>query len=109
MHVGRFYCFDGDLGSGFGKCGEDAAGVQPADSLLAEDVLPIEITGFEFAGSRVAPIRNTDGSADTEAAFRKIEAIAHGAADAVIFDPLDKFGRDAALHDEIFDEVSDFI
>jgi ornithine carbamoyltransferase len=47
--------------------------------------------------------------ADAEAAFGEVEAVADGAADAVVFAPLNKLRVDAALHDEVFDEVADLI
>ncbi len=39
----------------------------------------------------------------------KFKSVADAAADAVVRAPLDEVGADAALHDEIFDEMADFV
>jgi hypothetical protein len=56
-----------------------------------------------------SPGLSCDGAADAEAALGEIEAVADGAADAVVLAPLDEVGRDAALHDEVLDEVPDLV
>ena len=50
-----------------------------------------------------------DGAADAEAALGEVQAVADGAADAVVLAPLDEVGGDAALHDEILDEMADLV
>src|ERR1039458_6234701 len=52
--------FDDDLGGGFREGGEDAAGVEPADA-AGEDLLPIEIAGFEAGGGFVGKIVEDHG------------------------------------------------
>jgi len=92
-----------------GQRGEDAAGVEPAHAEFAEDVFPIDVAGFELGCRGVAAVRVADRAADTEAAFGEIQTISHIAADAVVPAPLDEVGGNAALHDEVLDEVAHFI
>ena len=80
--------FDGHFGGGSGKRGEDAAGVEPARAVLrAEDRLPIEVAGLDLADGGVAAVGAADGGAHAEAALSKVEAVADGAADAVVRNP----------------------
>ena len=57
----------------------------------------------------MAAVGDADGAADAEAAFGEVEAVADGAADAVIGAPEDEVGGDAALQDEIFEQVADIV
>ena len=95
--------FDGEFGGRVGKRGEDAAGVKPAHAELAEDVIPVDVAGLELRRGGVAAVGIADGAANAEAALGEVQAVANGAADAVVFAPLDEVGGDAALHDEILD------
>jgi len=98
-----------ECGGGFAEAGEDAAGVEPADAASAEDVIPVEVAGFELAGGGVAAVGDAQGGADAEAAFGEVEAVACGAADAVEGAPEDELGADASLEDAIFEEAADFV
>lgn len=109
VFVGGFDGLDGEFGGGLGEGGVDAAGVEPADAEFSEDVVPVDVAGFEFGGGGVAAVGVADGSADAEAAFGEVEAVADGASDAVVLAPLDEVSGDAALHDEVLDEVADFV
>ncbi len=44
--LGGLHGFDGDVGRGGGKRAENPAGVKPARALLAEDVVPVDVTFF---------------------------------------------------------------
>jgi hypothetical protein len=101
--------FDGEFGGGGGERGEDAARVEPAHAEFAEDVLPVDVPRLELRSGGVAAVRIADSAANAEAALGEVEAVAHGAADAVIGTPLDEVGRDAALHDKVLDEVTDLV
>ena len=100
--------FHGNFGGGCGECGEDSAGMEPARAVAgAEDRLPIEIAGLDLADGSVAAVGTAGGSAHAKAALSKVEAVAHGAADAIVRDPADERGIDAALEDEVLDEAAD--
>ena len=101
--------FDGDLRRRLGQRCKDAACVKPPGSELAENVIPVVVAGFQLRGGTVPAIWISDRAAYSKASLGKIQAISHGAADAVIFAPFDKFGIHAALHDKIFDQVADFV
>ena len=109
------YCFglvdglDDELRRGVAEGGEDAAGVQPPDADLAEDVVPVEIAGFELAGGGVAAVGNADGAAHAEAPLGEIQAVAHRAADAVERRPFDEFGVHAALENKILEQAADVV
>src|SRR5450756_1869231 len=72
-------------------------------------MVPIEIARLELRRRGVAAIRHADRAADAEAALGEIQTVAHAAADAVVLAPFDEVGADATLHDEIFDEMADFV
>src|SRR6266550_1505055 len=84
--------FDHQRRRGVTERGEDPAGVQPADSQLAKDVVPSKVAWLELAGGGVAAVRNPHCAAHTEAAFGKIEAVADNATDTVKRHPLDELG-----------------
>jgi len=107
--LGGLDCVDDELGGCLGEGGEDAAGVEPTHTELAEDVIPVEVAGLELGGGGVAAVGDADGAAHAEAALGEVEAVADGAADAVVVAPLDEVGGDAALHDEVLDEVADLV
>jgi hypothetical protein len=106
--AGGVHGFNGDLGGGGGERGEDAAGMEELRSVLgAEDRLPIEVAGLDLADGGVAAIGTARGGADAVTAFSKVEAVADGAADAVVGNPAEEGRIDAALKDEVFNEAAD--
>ena len=104
MLPGRLHRLDNQRRSRIAQGGENAAGVQPARAEFAEDVVPIEIAGFELTGSGVAAVGNAHSAAHTVAALGEIEAVARDAANAVERDPLDELSIHATLQNEILDE-----
>ena len=101
--------FDGFFGNqrgGVGERGEDAAGVEPARAFGREDFVPVDLTGLELGDSGVAAVGAAQRGAHAEAALGEVEAIADGAADAVVLHPLQMRLVDAALVDEVFDEAA---
>src|SRR5207249_1508429 len=84
--------------------GEDAAGVEPADPELAEDVVPIEVARFELAGRGISAIGNPHCAAHAKAAFGEVEAVADDATDTIKRHPPDELGIDAPLQNEFLDE-----
>ncbi len=102
--------FDGDLGGGSGERGEDSAGMHPARAIRrAEDRLPVEVARLDLADGGVAAVGAADGGAQAKAALGKVEAVAHGAADAIVRNPADKRSVHAAFEDEVLDETADGI
>jgi len=55
----------------------------------------------------VAAIGAADGRTHAEAALGEVEAVANLATDAVVGNPFDEGGIDAALQDEVFDQAAD--
>ena len=109
VFVSGFDGLDGEGGGGFRERGEDAAGVEPAHAEFAEDVVPVDVARLELRGGGVAAVGIAHRAAHAEAALGEIQAVAHVAADAVVRAPLDEIRGDAALHDEILDQVADFV
>ena len=72
-----------------------------------ENRLPIEVAGLDLADGGVAAIGAAGGGAHAEAALSKVEAVADGAADAIVRNPADERGIDAALKNEVFNEAAD--
>ena len=91
------------------SAGEDAAGVEPPHAVLAEQVLPVDVTGAQLGGRGVAAIGDADRAAHAEAALGEVQSVAHGAADAVVRHPADQRRVDAALQDEVLDQPADVV
>ena len=68
---------------------------------------PVEVAGLDLADGGVAAVGAAGSGAQAEAALGEVEAVAHCAADAVVRDPADERGIDAALENEVFDEAAD--
>jgi hypothetical protein len=83
--------------------------MEPADTESPENVVEVNIAGFELGGGGIAAVGVADGSTDAKATLSEIQAIANRPADAVIAPPLDEIGGDTALHDEIFDQMANFV
>src|SRR5206468_2290612 len=98
-----------DRGSGGREAREDAAGVEPARAVLAEDALPVDLAGLELARRAVRAIGAAERAADAEAALGEVEAVADAAADAVVGDPANVRLIDAALVEAVLDQPSDGI
>ena len=62
-----------------------------------------------MASGGVTTIRDADSATDTETTLGEIETIANRAADAVVFAPFDEVGIHSTLHDEVFNQATDFI
>ena len=80
---------------------------QRAPFSLPKDRVPIEVAGLDLADGGVAAVGAAGRGAHAEAALSKVEAVADGAADAVVRNPADERSIDAALQDEVFDEAAD--
>src|SRR5439155_18409026 len=88
---------------------EDTAGVKPAHSQPAENIVPIEVARLELARGGVAAVRNPHRAAHTKAAFGEIEAVADNATDPVKGHPLHKLGIHAALQNKGLDKPAHVI
>ena len=106
---GGFAGFDGEFGGAFGEAGEDAAGVEPFAAGGGEEGVPVDVAGLHLGGGAVSAVDTAFGAADTEAAFGEVDGVADAFAHAVVGDPVDVGGVDAALEDEVFDEAADFV
>jgi len=106
---GRSHRLEDDIGGGFREGGEDAAGVEPAHPLHPEELLPVDLAGFELRGGGMAAVAAAGRPAHTKTALGKVEAVAHRAADAVVGDPLDPARINPALKDKILDQPADGI
>src|ERR1051325_4862710 len=72
-------------------------------------MVPVEIAGLKLARRGMAAIGNAHCTAHAEAAFGEVQTVAHRATDAIVGDPLDEFGVNAALQNKILDQASDVI
>src|SRR5439155_2423151 len=88
---------------------ENAASVEPACGEFAEDVVPIEIAGFELAGGGVAAVGNSYRAAHAKTALGKIQAVPRGAPDTVVGDRFDELCIHASLQDEILQQTADVV
>jgi hypothetical protein len=100
---------DGDLGRGFRKAAENAAGVKPADSMLSEDTVPVDFAGLQLGNGCVAAIVTSKGGAYAEATLGEIKAVSRCVAYAIVFDPADQRLVYAALINKILKQPADGI
>ncbi len=73
----------------------------------AKDPVPVEVTGLDLADGGVAAVGAAGGRAHAIAALGKVEAVADGAADAIVGNPFEQGSIDAALENEVFDQAAD--
>ena len=97
MAPGRGHRFLGDLRRRRGETGEDAAGMKPPGAVASEDALPVHVAGLELTHRGVASVRAAHAAAQPEPPLGEVQAIAHGAADAVVGNPAHVGLVDAAL------------
>ena len=67
----------------FGKSRINAAGMEPAHAVPAEQGVPVHVAGLHLAGGAQSAVGTAHGGAHAIAAFREIQAHAAVAADAV--------------------------
>ncbi len=109
VFLGGLDGLDGQFRRGSRERREDAAGVKPAHTDFAEDVIPINVAGLSCEAAVLPRSGIADRAADAKAAFGEIQTVADGAADAVVFAPFDEVRVHAALHDEVLDQMADFV
>src|SRR2546428_2249717 len=83
--------------------------MKPARALLSEYLIPIDIAGLELRHCRMPTIVASERSTHSEAALRKVEAVARRAADAVMFYPAHQRLVHAALINKILKKPADGI
>src|SRR6266704_1147960 len=101
--------FDHQLWCRIAQGGKDSAGVKPADTQLAKDMLPIKIARFELAGCGVTTIGNANSASDAKAALGEIQAIAYRPPYTVIRNPFHTFHIHAALQYKILQQMAHII
>ena len=82
--LGLHQGFLDDGRGGVGEGGEDAAGMQPADAALGEEIVEIDIAGLHVHRGGVAAIVHGDAAADAAAHFGEVQPDAVGLAHAVV-------------------------
>ena len=96
-----------------GVVSESAAKMPPVCSqrtpFTAEEVVPVELARLELLSGGVPAVGHAQGAADAEAAFGEVQAVAHGAADAVVRYPAYERGVDAALEHEVLEQPADVV
>ncbi len=83
--------------------------MQPARSLLAKDLIPINLPRLQLCNGRVAAVRTAQPGTYAKTALGKVESIAHGAAHAIIRSPDQMRKIDAALQHQVFQQPTDGI
>src|SRR5258706_4469647 len=109
MFFGCSHSLDDQLWRGLAQRREDAPGVKPPDTELAENVVPIEIAGLELAGCRIAAIWNSDRAANSKTPLGEVQAVSDRASDAVVRNPLDEISVHTTLKDEIFEQTANLV
>src|SRR6476660_3228386 len=88
---------------------KDAAGVKPANSLFAEDLVPIKIAGLELRCGCETTVGDANSAADTKSALREVKAVADSTTNTIVRTPFDVRSIHAALQNEIFDQVAHLV
>jgi len=105
--AGGIHGLGGNVRSGGGECGEDAAGVEPLRTVFgAEDRGPVKIARLELADCGKAAVRAAGGGTEAESTLGKVDAVANRPAYAVIGQPFEQGRVHAALKHEVFDQAA---
>ena len=75
MFLGGLNGLGGDLGGGFGQGGVNTTGVKPANSLISEQVIPIDVARFQLGCGGQSSVRHTDGTADSKSPFGEVKSV----------------------------------
>src|ERR1700687_6062553 len=107
--LGGFHGFLGDKRRGLGESAEDSAGVKPADAILGEDLIPVDLARFQLRDGGVPAVGATYCCANAEATLGEIQPVPYSPAYAIIWRPANVLLADAPLQHEVFDQSSDGI
>src|SRR5579871_963242 len=107
MSSGGFHRFGGNLGRSFRERGKNAAGVEPAAAISAEDLLPVDLSWLQLRNSGMPTVGAANRRAQSEPALGKVEAIANLAPNSVVFNPLQVRLVHASLIDQILHQPAD--
>src|SRR5258708_2615496 len=83
--------------------------MKPARTLLGKNMIPIDVAGLQLRDGRVSTIVTSQCCTHSEAALRKIEAVARRAAHAIVLHPAHQRLVYAALANEILKQLPDRI
>ena len=106
--AGGLHGLDHQVGRGGRQRGEDAAAVEPAHALVAEEPRPIHVAGLHLRGGRVGPIRAAHRGAHAVALLGEVQPHATVPANAVERPPNHVRQVHAALEHQVFQQVADF-
>src|SRR5579863_1657147 len=83
--------------------------MKPSRSILGEDFVPIDVSGFHLRDRGMTTVRTTEGSANAKPPLGKIQAVADPSANPVIRQPTHIFLAHASLQHEVFHETTNRI
>src|SRR5579863_6377661 len=83
--------------------------MKPPRTVLGEDFVPIDVSGFHLRNRSMPAIRTSEGSANAKPSLGKIQAVAHASADRVIRHPAHVFLVHAPLQHQVFDKTTNRI
>ena len=107
MPARRLDRLERDVGGRLRERREDAAAVEPARAVDAEDPLPVDVAGTQLRGGGVPAVGDADRAAHAEPALGEVEPVPHLPADAVVRGPDHMRTLDAALVDQVLDQAAD--
>src|SRR5579859_7155898 len=105
----RLHRFQGNLRRGRGESAEYSSRVKPTRSVLAKNIVPIDVSRLQLRNGGVAAVVTAQRCSHAESTLRKIESVARRMAYAVVLHPADQRLIDAALINEILKQPSDRI
>src|SRR5580692_946134 len=83
--------------------------MKPSRSVMGEDLVPIDVSGFHLGDRGTPAIRTTEGSANAETPLGKIQAVADASANPVIRHPAHVFLVHTPLQHQVFDKTTNRI
>ncbi len=83
--------------------------MEPADTLFAENVLPVNVPGLELRHRSVTPVDRANRGAHAEAALREIKAVTRTAPDAVMRHPFGMRDIDTTLQQHVLEQAANLV
>src|SRR5690625_4891827 len=91
------------------KSGVNPAGMEPANAILTKKLIPIDIARLHLGGRRMSAVGDSDRTANSKSALRKVQAISNFPPEAIERYPLDIRRINATLQNKIFDQPADVV
>ncbi len=83
--------------------------MKPPGSLPAENIIPVEVPGFNLGSGGIAPIGRSDRPAQSVSPLGEVQTVSDCPTDSVKVFPPDEVSRYSALENQVFEKTADFV